>query len=257
MPEQRTGELRVIFLAAGFATRLWPLTKDCAKPLLEVGGEVLLTRLLRQVESTGCIRDVVVVTNERFRADFERWRDGLDTRLPVELVADGALDDAHKLGAIADLALALRAAPGTDPLAGHVVAAADNLFDFDLKPGFERFIESGVARLFVRELSGPIPPRSYNEVELDADGRVLAMREKPEVSSTALASVPVYMLPAELPGLVDDYLAQGGNPDAPGYLIEWLVGRLPFESTMVGGTYFDIGRRSDLDAARKLFDARD
>lgn len=240
--------LRAVFLAAGFATRLWPLTRDRAKPLLEVGGEPMLTRLLRQVEATGVVREAVVVTNARFHGDFERWRGELETTVQVALVDDGARENEARLGAVADLDLALRSSPFADPVDGWLVLAGDNLLDFELRPYVDRFLASGAAQLIVRELDAPPPPGKYNEVVVGADGRVASFREKPERSTARLAAIAVYVLPPTLPELVAGHLAEGGARDAPGHLMERLVTRVPFEAAPIAGRWFDIGDRDDLDA---------
>lgn len=243
--------LRAVFLAAGFATRLWPLTRDRAKPLLEVGGEPMLTRLVRQVAATGRVREGIVVTNRRFHRDFLAWREelGAGAGLELELIDDGAGADDERLGAVADLGLALERTRFREPVSGWVVLAGDNLLDFELAPAVERFLETGAAQLLTRRLAGPPPPRKYNEVLLDGR-RVRSFREKPERSRSELAAIAVYVLPPELPALVAEHLARGGPRDAPGHLIEHLVGRVPFEAVPVGGRWFDVGDRDDLEAAR-------
>ncbi len=242
--------LRAVFLAAGFATRLLPLTADRAKPLLEVGGEPMLSRLLRQVEATGAVREVTVVTNSRFFAEFARWRDALEGDVDVTLIDDGASANESRLGAVADLKLALDSTPIADSPDGWLVLAGDNLLDFELHPYVERFRASGRAQLIVREVETPGPPRKYNEVRLDERGRVLSFREKPERSESGLAAIAVYVFPRELADLVTEHLAAGGERDAPGHLIEGLVERIPFEAAPIAGRWFDIGDRADLDAAR-------
>jgi len=241
--------MRAVFLAAGFATRLLPLTANRAKPLLEVGGEPLLSRLLRQAEAAG-VREAVVVTNARFHEDFVRWRDALESQVDVALANDGAGSNEERLGAVADLKLGLDRAPFPEAPGGWLVLAGDNLLDFELRPYVDRYRASGRAQLIVREVEIPGPPRKYNEVRLGEAGRVLSFREKPERSETGLAAIAVYVLPPELPQLVDEHLASGGEGDAPGHLIERLVERVPFEAAPIAGRWFDIGDRADLEAAR-------
>lgn len=250
--------LRAVFLAAGFATRLWPLTRDRAKPLLEVGGEPLLTRLARQVLATGRVREGVVVTNGRFHADFVRWRGELPVelreRFALELIDDGAPSDDARLGAVADLALALERTRFRAPVDGWLVLAGDNLIDFPLGPYVERFLARGAAQLITRRLERPAPPGKYNEVLLE-DERVVSFREKPERSRSEVAAIAMYVLPPELPWLARAHLDAGGERDAPGHLIASLVGRIPFEATPIAGRWFDIGDRADLEAARAALEA--
>jgi len=244
--------LRAVFLAAGFGTRMYPLTRDKAKPLLEVGGEPLLTRLVRQVEACEGVEDGVVVTNGRFHRDFEAWHASLRTRLHLTLVNDEVTDDRAPLGAIRDLRLALRRAPAR-VVSGHLVVAGDNLFDFDLRPFARRFFDSGRGQLMLRRVPEPVPPKRYNEVAVDGSGRVVSFREKPAVPETNLAAIAVYFLPPELPQLIDEYLASGAEHDAPGYLMEWLHRRVELEGSSFEGRWFDIGNMESFEAAQASF----
>ena len=242
--------LRAVFLAAGFATRLYPLTLRCAKPLLEVQGQPLLTRILRQVERAGGVEDGIVVANARFHADFVAWAAAVRPRLPLSIVNDGAMTNDTRLGAVRDLALALDTAEPMHEVDGYLVLACDNLFDFDLARLVERFAVTRAGQLIVRDVPPPVPAGKYSEVLLD-DDRVVRFREKPADPQSNLSAIAIYLLPRELPALVREYLAGGGNPDAPGHLLAWLSARLPLQATRLDGRWLDIGSAEDLAAANR------
>lgn len=206
--------LRAVFLAAGFATRLYPLTLTKAKPLLEVGGVPMMTRILRQVEAVrwepdggehaaarggahaaaahggahdgdggehapaahrgGPVVDGVVVTNGRFHRDFLNWRAATHARMPLMIVNDGAMTNDERRGAVRDLALALESAPARQDLDGYLVLACDNCFEFDLGRLVARFAASGCAQVIVRQVPAPVPAGRYSEVTLAPDGRRVA-----------------------------------------------------------------------------------
>jgi glucose-1-phosphate thymidylyltransferase len=247
LPEAR---VRAVFLAAGFATRLWPLTRDRAKPLLEVGGAPMLSHVLRQVERVPGVRDGVVVANARFHADFVAWRRATQSRIALDVLDDGAESNEARLGAVGDLALALETAPAD--VDAWLVLACDNLFEFDLARLVERFAARGRGQLVVRRVPEPVPPSRYSEVVLDGE-RVASFREKPADPRSDLSAIAVYLLPADLPEQVHTYLAEGGNPDAPGHLLAWLAARTPIEAVPLAGRWLDIGSADDLArAAREL-----
>jgi len=246
-------QLRAVFLAAGFATRLYPLTEKQAKPLLEVNGKPMLTRIVAQVVKTGAVTDGVVVTNGKFHADFVAWEQSERAPLPVTVVNDGALTNETRLGAIRDLALALEQMPPTDGVDGYLVMACDNLFDFDLSQLVERFRRTAAGQLIVRQVPSPVPPGRYSEVLLDGD-RVARFREKPQQPESDLSAIAVYVLPSELPSLVRAYLAEDSNPDAPGHFLAWLSQRLPLEATPLTGRWLDIGSVEDLEKAQTEFE---
>lgn len=242
--------VRALFLAAGFATRLHPLTLHKAKPLLEIGGVPLLTRILRQVERMGCVQDAVLVSNARFHADFVAWSRGVDSRIPLAIVDDGALSNETRLGAIADLSLALESAPQRDDVDAHLVLACDNLFEFELAELATRFAARGTSQLIVREVPVPVPPSKYSEVCLEGD-RIVRFREKPADPQSNLSAIAAYLLPRDLPALVQRYLAEGGNPDAPGHFLAWLAGRIPLEASRLEGAWLDIGSPDDFARAQR------
>jgi glucose-1-phosphate thymidylyltransferase len=241
--------LRAVFLAAGFATRLYPLTQSKAKPLLEVGGVAMMSHIVAQVVRTGAVVDGVVVTNGRFHQDFVQWQRSLTTPLPLTLVNDGAMNNESRLGAVRDLCLALEQQPSGALPDGYLVLACDNLFDFDLTQLLDRFRVSGAGQLIVRQVPSPVPPGRYSEVMLDGE-RVSRFREKPDQPESDLSAIAVYLLPRELPQLVAEYLQSGANPDAPGHLLAWLSQRLPLEATRLTGTFRDIGSLQDLEQAQ-------
>jgi glucose-1-phosphate thymidylyltransferase len=240
--------LHLVVLAAGFGTRLYPLTERTSKPLLEVGGEPLLTRLVHQLTATGAVHAVTVVTNHKFHADYLAWRAALRAPVPVALVDDGAGRDADARGALADLRLALAAA--TDPGEGWIVAGGDNVFDCPFEPLVAAFTASGGPLLVVRDVPLPPEPGRYSEVTLDAKGLVRSFREKPPDPRSPLSAVCLYFLPPELAGWLDDYFAAGGEQDAPGHFFAWLVPRTAVHGVRLPGRWFDIGTPQALAAAR-------
>lgn len=246
--------MKAVVLAAGFATRLHPLTRDRAKPLLDVAGRPVLSRLMDRVLAVEVVDEAVVVVNARFHAQFAAWREDYLARVPVRLVDDGATDETQKLGAIADLGLALEAID--DDAADLLVVAGDNLVDFDLAPFVARYREVGTPLLLVREIVGPVPPRTYNEVTLGPGGRVLSFREKPADPRTSLSAICLYLFPGSVRRHLATYLAEESNHDAPGYFLEWLHARVPVTGARLAGAWHDIGSTEALERARAAFAAK-
>ena len=238
-------------LAAGYATRLYPLTRDRAKPLLEVGGRPILSHIVAHVLELPGLSELVVVSNARFASQFEDWKKSADWSLPVRVLDDGSTDPRSRLGATGDLAFALREVPpGSEDV---LVAAGDNLIDLDLRPAYEVLRESGCPTLIVRRVGPESGPSRYNEVELAGDGSVRAMREKPERRRSELAAIAVCFYPPAIVEWLDQYLSAGGNPDAPGHFAAWLVGKTRVRSVPMEGRWFDIGSAETLAAAREAF----
>jgi len=238
----------VYLLAAGYATRLWPLTRDRPKPLLEVGGAPLLTHLVRRFEVLADVEEIVVIGNARFGPQLEAWRSALRARVPVRLLDDGSSSDDDKLGAIGDLHFAVeRVPPAGRPFA---VAAGDNLIAFDLRPLQTAFRAHDDPLLALRTVAIGGGPSPYNEVTLDGSGRVVGFREKPRDPRTDLAAIALYFFPPRVEDLLHAYVAAGNERDAPGHLIAWLVKRTTVRGMRFEGPWFDVGSFETLARAR-------
>ena len=150
-PRTRTGPaaMKIYVLAAGYATRLYPLTEHCAKPLLEVGGRPILSRILDRALALPDISEVVVIGNQRFSEDLEDWQQDYHSRVPVRILNDGSHSEKDRLGAIRDLAFGIeQVPPGTED---WLVIAGDNLLEFDLLAVQQHFLKQRCPTLVVRE----------------------------------------------------------------------------------------------------------
>lgn len=238
--------MKAVVLAAGYATRLYPLTLDRPKALLEVGGRPMLDRVLERLRAMG-VDEVVVVTNAKFTPHFEEWaRD----KEGVTVVNDGTTSNEDRLGAIGDLVFALDRLGIDDDL---VVVAGDNLFGEDIS-GFAAYGQDVDAPvLAVHDVGDLASMREYNQVETDDEGRVVFMEEKPEDARTTLAGIALYYYPRQVLPLLRRYLEEGNNPDQPGRLPEWLYSRTPVYTWQLPGAWYDIGSAETLAEADAIF----
>ena len=240
--------MKVILLCAGYATRLFPLTKDRPKPLLAIGGRPMLEWILDQLKKVEGVEAVYVVTNHRFAAQFDRWSAKLETPWPLEVVDDQTSSNETRLGAIGDLAFVLKQKKiGAEDL---MVLAGDNFFDFDLRH-FHRFAESKrpSPAIAVFDVEDPDLAKQYGLVRLAADGRVLEFYEKPAEPPTTLASCGIYWLPRETRVLLDRYLGERHNSDQPGHYMRWLAEIAGLYGIALRGNWLDIGDRASYEKA--------
>ncbi len=187
--------MRAVVLAAGYATRLYPLTLDRPKHLLEVAGQPILDRLLGQLP-LGELDAVTVVTNAKFAPRFRDWAEEADYPVPIEVVDDGTSSDEDKLGAIGDLDLVVRTLQGEDDL---LVAAGDSLFTERLD-GFVRFAgERDAAAIAVYDVGDLEAMGRLSAVAVEADGRVTAFEEKPRAADLDTGRNRALLLPARRP----------------------------------------------------------
>jgi glucose-1-phosphate thymidylyltransferase len=241
--------MKAVILAAGYATRLYPLTLDRPKALLSVGGRSMLERLLEQLEGVDGLDEVYVVTNSKFAGAFRDWATGR-SGLRVQIVDDGTVDEESRLGAIGDLDLTIREAELDDDL---IVLAGDNLFSESIAPFPAFALAKGGAALGVYDVGDLEAIRRYAVIELDGDDRVTRLEEKPDEPRSTLAGIALYFYPRTVRGLVTEYLAEGNNPDQPGRLVQWLYPRTPVYGWRVPGRWYDVGSKETLAEADAAF----
>jgi glucose-1-phosphate thymidylyltransferase len=245
--------MNALILAAGYATRLYPLTLDKAKPLLEVAGKPIIEWVLDNLASIPDLETVYVVTNNKFVADFQAWAVRYQERKPrvsLKIVSDGSTDDADKLGAIGDIQLVLtRESLEKGDL---IVVAGDNLFSEPLA-GFADVARGTEATLATYDVGDLEAIKKYSSITIDAEGVITHFEEKPAKPESTLAGIALYYFAGETVPLFTTYLAAGNNPDQPGRFIQWLYPRKPVRTYQIKGTWFDIGSKETLDEANTLF----
>ena len=245
--------MKVIILAAGYATRLYPLTQTRPKPLLPVAGKPMIDYVLDNLSTIEGIERVYVVTNAKFAGQFQEWanaRERTEPRLAFTIVNDGSTDDTNKLGAIGDLHFVLDRERVEDDL---IVVAGDNLFSHPLTD-FGRYCrEKQAPVLAVYDVGNLDEIRKYNAITIDGDRRITFFEEKPQHPSSTITGIALYYYPRPTLPLIRQYVAEGNNPDQPGRLVQWLYPRTPFYTWSVPGLWYDIGSKETFEEANKIF----
>jgi glucose-1-phosphate thymidylyltransferase len=240
--------VKAVVLAGGYATRLYPLTRDRPKHLLEVGGRPIIELLLERLPLDE-LDAVYVVTNAKFAERFREW----SASYPADVVVldDGTTSEDDRLGAIGDLQLAIESEGLDDDL---IVAAGDSIFT-DRLDDFARFgQERDAAAIAVYDIGDLEEMKRLSSIGVDEDSRLVTFEEKPANPESTLAGIALYFYPRAVLPLVGRYLSEGNNPDQPGRLIGWLYERTPVYAWRVPGQWFDIGTPETLAEAEQLFE---
>ena len=232
--------MKAIVLAAGYATRLRPLTDTWAKELLPVGGKPILTSIVESIQTVADVDEVHVVTNAHKAPAFVEWAQGRD----VTVHDDGTSTNEDRLGAIGDMQFVIERAGIDDDL---LVIAGDNLFEFDLSEFVRYWRSKGTASaIAVRDVGTRELAQRYGIVDLGDDGRVLDFVEKPEDPPSTLAATATYLYHRAHVPLVRTYLDDGNPPDQPGRLVGWLYPREPVYGWAFDAGWYDIGDHEQL-----------
>jgi glucose-1-phosphate thymidylyltransferase len=245
--------MKIIILAAGYATRLYPLTRTQPKPLLPVAGKPMVEHVLDNLAPISGIDRVYVVTNAKFAGHFQQWADhyrATKSKFNFTVVNDGSTDDTNKLGAIGDIHYVLKSQNVDDDL---VVVAGDNLFS-DKLGGFGNFCrEQKTPVLAVYDVGDLEQIKKYNSISVDAAGRITFFEEKPKNPTSTLTGIALYYYPKATIPLIRQYIAEDNNPDQPGRLVQWLYPRTAVHTWRVPGLWFDIGSKETLEEANQIF----
>ena len=247
--------MKLIILAAGYATRLYPLTLNQPKPLLPVAGKPMVDHVLVSLGAIDAIDEAFIVTNEKFADHFEAWASRRNTSgfsSLVRVVNDHSTGDDNKLGAIGDLHLVLKSQGIDDDV---IVVAGDNLFSDKLGDYGRLCAEKNAPVLGVYDVGSLKEATKYGVVESDANGCIASFEEKPAAPKSTLIGIALYHYPRVVLPLIDQYLDDGNNPDQPGRLIQWLYPRIPVYTWSVPGTWYDIGSKETLEEADGIFSA--
>jgi glucose-1-phosphate thymidylyltransferase len=235
--------MRAVVLAAGYATRLRPLTDTWAKELLPVGGRPIVDWIIDAIGAVESLEEVHLVTNHRKAPAFRAWADGRG----VQLHDDGTTSNDDRLGAIGDLRFVVDHAQLDDDL---LVIAGDNLFDFSLADYVSFWRAQGVASaVAVRDVGSLELATHYGIVALDESARLVDFVEKPADPPSTLAATATYLFARTHVPLLDTYLAGGHSSDQPGRFVEWLCRREPVFGWQFDGAWYDIGDSEQLLAA--------
>jgi glucose-1-phosphate thymidylyltransferase len=241
--------MKALVLAAGYATRLRPLTDTWAKELLPVGGRPIVDRILDGIEGVPEIDEVHLVTNSRKAAAFHEWARGRE----VVIHDDGTTSNDDRLGAIGDMLFVVEQADVDDDL---LVIAGDNLFEFELSDLVAFWHTKGTASaVAVRDVGSLDLASQYGVVDLDPDGRIRSFIEKPADPPSTLAATATYVFHRDHVRLIRPYLEGEHGSDQPGRFVGWLQQHEPVYGWVFTETWYDIGNGEQLLAADNRFRA--
>lgn len=239
--------MKCIILAAGYATRLYPLTENFPKPLLDVNGKTILDYLIDDLEEKKYIDEYLVVTNHKFADIFREW--SKDNK-KIKIIDDGTTTNENRLGALQDIKYCLNYLNTERDI---LVVAGDNLLDFSLNKFIEYAKSVNTSCVMTYELNDINKLRRTGVLELDENNKVISMEEKPEEPKSNFACPPFYYYKNEDINLIESALYDGVSADAPGSFISWLCKRSDVHAFPMPGKRFDIGNIESYEEAKRLY----
>ncbi len=239
-----------IILCGGFATRLEPITLFVPKPLLPIAGRPILDYIIDNVVEAGADR-IVLSTNKKFSDQFKYWAankaaSGFSNK--IEIVVEPTMHQGEKFGAIKGIEYTIEKGNLSSDL---IIVAGDNFFKFKLLKVAEEFKKQRKVTIALHDIKSVDEAKRFGVVEMNGN-KVVGFMEKPESPKSSLISTGIYIFPKEMLGLFKEYVSNGNNPDAPGYFLQWLMGRQDVNGFVYDQKWYDIGT---VDTYKEVFDS--
>lgn len=244
--------MKAVLLAGGYATRLWPLTKDTPKALLEVGEKTLLEHILHQLEQVQKIKQIYITTNEKFEPDFRKFLKEWKGRQKIELIIEKGFSEEKKKGSVGAL-LHMHEKGLLDER--MLIMAADNLFGSKIVEVLNELAESKENSFVLVNIERREDAKHYGVCELDENSCVIALEEKPEQPKSTLVSTGCYALNKAVLDQLPTYCEGEHGVDRMGDFIRWLIKKTELKGIVFKGKWFDIGTHDQLERAREEHEA--
>lgn len=233
-----------IILAAGYATRLYPLTKNKAKPLLEVGGKPAVEHTRKKIEPFA--DRIVIVTNNKFYRDFLKYAEGKN----IEVLNDLTTSNENRLGGIGDLHYAIEKLNLDDDL---FVIAGDNLFEFSVKDFINFFKQKQSAVIALKDIIDFEEARLFGTASINEKNKIISFGEKLKHATSGLIATACYIFPKEYTGYIKNYMNTDNNKDGPGFLIKHFYPKKAIYGFVFSEDWFDIGSLEGYERAKKKY----
>ena len=245
--------MKSIVLAAGYATRLYPLTENFPKPLLEVAGKSILDHLLDDIDTIEEIDEHIIISNHKFAHHFENWKKTCNLKNPVTIIDDGSISNETRLGAVKDIQFAIDSLGLNDDL---LIVAGDNMLDFSFRPFVDLFHEKNSAVVMCDFVEDVNALRRSGVMIPDENFRVISMEEKPQDPKSNWCVGPFYIYKKDELHLIKQGIEDGCGTDAPGSFVSYLCEKTDVYALRLPGKRYDIGTLESYEEVKKIFEEK-
>ena len=234
-----------LILAGGFATRLYPLTKNFPKPLLKVGQKPIIEYAVKKIEKIPNVEKIIVSTNSKFESQFSDWIKHTEFTKEIILDIEDTMEEKEKLGAIKGISQIYQKYPED-----FLIVGGDNLFEDDLQVVVNDFETKKASIVGIHKSSGDLDISQFGTVMIDEDKIIRKFEEKSQTTNSDLISTCIYALSKNSISKINSYL-ENNSPDSPGHFIRWLSENETVYGSILEGLWWDIGT---IEAYEKITD---
>jgi len=242
--------MKALILAAGYGTRLGELTKNKAKPLLEIKGKPLIEYTIEKIQATQAVDLIYIVTNAKFYHDFKEWLKQYNPNTQIKIINDRTTSNETRLGAVGDISYVVEQENIDDDL---FVIAGDNLFEFSLTNIINLFKQRNSSIVAGRKATKEEIAGKYGNIILGEDNQIIDFEEKPKQPKSDIASTAVYLFNKQALKELKRCIEEQGQPDNPGDFVKYLSQKQPVYAYIFEQRMFDIGSKEQLEEANQLY----
>ena len=242
--------MKAIILAAGYATRLYPLTLNMPKALLKIGDKPIIDYIVDEICTVDDVNEIIVVTNHKFAKQFIDWAAKHYSKKPIDIIDDGTLTEETRKGAIGDILYVLKQKDINEDI---MVIAGDNFFTYKLKDYYDFYKKMDKDCVCVKEFDDRELLKQMGVAVIDENNRIVDIEEKPKDPKSNIAVYATYIYKKETLPMFDKYISEGNKPDAPGYFVEWLYKQKEVYAYSFLGECYDIGTPKSYEEVCKAF----
>lgn len=245
--------MKSIILAAGYATRLYPLTQDKPKALLTINGIPIISYIVKEINKIDEVDEIYVVSNSKFINDFNLWKTEVEktSDIPVTVINNGTTNEKNKRGAIGDIYYTIKEKNIMNE--DIIIIAGDNFFTYDLKKYYNYFKLINKDCVCVKEVNDIKILSQFAVALLDSNSKIIDLEEKPQNPKSNIGVFATYIYKKDTVALIEKYLSEGNNPDAPGYFVQWLYKIKDVRAYKIEGECYDIGTAKIYEEVERLF----
>lgn len=242
--------MKAILLVAGYATRLYPLTKDMPKALLKIGDKEILTHIYEQIETLKNVSEVYVITNHKFYNHFCQWTERVENTKKITVIDDGTTNENNRKGAIGDIKYTIDKQNINEDI---IVIAGDNFFTYKLKDMYDYYEKVKDNCVCVKEIDDIQQLRAFAVASVDKNNKIVDLEEKPQNPKSNIAVFATYIYTKSTIPMFEQYIKEKNNPDAPGYFVEWLYKIKNVYAYKFQGECYDIGTLESYKSVSNLY----
>ncbi len=240
--------MKAIILAAGYATRLYPLTENFPKPLLKIANKPLIEYIIDKIYELSNITEIIIITNAKFYNHFIEWNSEFESKIPIKLLNDGSTSNENRLESLKDMQLALE-----DVNEEAIILAGDNLFEFSLKDFYNYYKEKNTPITLAFDTKDiEIVRNRHGVVILDNNNKVIDFQEKPQNPKSTIKSICCYIFKPETKQQLTEYLANNESK-APGFFLEYLSKKTDLYAYLINQPIYDIGNLESYKKANEVY----